>query len=186
MGIVVALELADAGHRVLVLESGGLRFNRAAQDLAREAGNDPWHVPSELSVRRQLGGTSAARGGRCVPFDPIDFEPRTAVPDALWPVEYEEIARYLGPACEWCQCGRPVFNALELPELAGHSMIPGFREGDVLTTSLERWALPTRFGRFYRRRLRDSQQLEVLTGLTCTRIACDPRTGEVDHWCSAR
>lgn len=181
MGIVVALELADAGHRVLLLESGGLRFDPAAQDLSREASNDPWHVPSELSVRRQLGGTSAAWGGRCVPFDPIDFEARAAVPDALWPVEYEEIARYLGSACEWCQCGKPVFSALELPELAGHSMIPGFRDGDVLTTSLERWALPTRFGRFYRKRLRKSQQLEVLTGLTCTRIACDPRTGQVDH-----
>jgi choline dehydrogenase-like flavoprotein len=181
MGIVVALELADAGHRVLLLESGGLRFDPAAQDLSREAGNDPWHVPSELSVRRQLGGTSATWGGRCVPFDPIDFEPRATVPDALWPVGYEEIARYLGRACEWCQCGKPVFSALALPELAGHSMIPGFRDGDVLTTSLERWALPTRFGRFYRKRLRNSQQLDVLTGLTCTRIACDRRTGEVDH-----
>src|SRR5437764_14993262 len=78
MGIVVALELADAGHRVLLLESGGLRFDPAAQDLSREASNDPWHVPSELSVRRQLGGTSAAWGGRCVPFDPIAFEPRAA------------------------------------------------------------------------------------------------------------
>jgi choline dehydrogenase-like flavoprotein len=153
----------------------------AAQDLSRRAGADPWHVPSELSVRRQLGGTSALWGGRCVPFDPIDFEPRPAVPDALWPVAYEEMARYLGRACEWCQCGEPIFSALRLPELADRSMIPGFRDGDVLTTSLERWALPTRFGRFYRKRLEDSQQLELITGLTCTHIACDPATGEVDH-----
>lgn len=140
-----------------------------------------------MACPQRAVGTPAARrhinpwGGRCVPFDPIDFERRAAVSDAVWPVKYEEIARYLGPACEWCQCGKPVFSARELPELAGHSMIPGFRDGDVLTTSLERWALPTRFGRFYRKRLRDSQQLEVLTGLTCTRIACDPRTGQVDH-----
>lgn len=181
MGTVVALELADAGHRVLLIESGGPRPDRAIQALSRQAGNDPWHVPSDLAVRRQIGGTSATWGGRCLPFDPIDFEPRPAVHDAQWPVKYEELARYLGRACEWCRCGRPVFNALDLPELATRSMIPGFPDGDVLTTSLERWSLPTRFGRVYRKRLVKSQQLELITGLTCTHIACDPTTGEVDH-----
>jgi choline dehydrogenase-like flavoprotein len=181
MGIVVGLELADKGHRVLLVESGGVRFDQAAQELARQAGNDPWHVPSALAVRRGVGGTSATWGGRCVPFDRIDFEPRPAVPDSLWPVEYDEMERYLGRACEWCRCGRPVFSALELPELADRSMIPGFPDSDVLTTSLERWSLPTRFGRVYRRRLEASRQLELLTGLTCTHVACDPESGKVDH-----
>jgi len=181
MGIVVALELAEKGHRVLLVESGGLKFERAAQDLARHSGNDVWHVPADLAVRRQIGGTSATWGGRCVPFDPIDFEPRPAVPDALWPVRYEEMARYLDRACAWSRCGKPVFSALELPELAGRSMIPGFPDGDVLTTSLERWSLPTRFGRVYRKRIEQSPQVDLVAGLTCTHIACDPATGEVDH-----
>jgi len=181
MGIVVALELSEKGHRVLLVESGGNKFERAAQDLARHAGNDAWHVPADLAVRRQIGGTSATWGGRCVPFDPIDFESRPAVADALWPVGHEEMARYLGRACAWARCGKPVFSALELPELAGRSMIPGFRDGDVLTTSLERWSLPTRFGRVYRRRIESSPRLELVTGLTCTHIACDPATGETDH-----
>jgi choline dehydrogenase-like flavoprotein len=181
MGIVVACELADADHRVLLLESGGVRFDPRAQGLSEQAGNDPWHVPSALAVRRQIGGTSATWGGRCVPFDRLDFEPRPVVPGALWPVEYDEMARYLARACEWCRCGRPVFNALELPELAGRSMIPGFHDGDVLTTSLERWSLPTRFGRVYRKRLKRTGNLELITGLTCTHIACDRTTGHVDH-----
>jgi choline dehydrogenase-like flavoprotein len=181
MGIVVGLELADKGHRVLLVESGAVRFDREAQELSRQAGNDPWHVPSSLAVRRGVGGTSATWGGRCVPFDRIDFEPRAVLPNALWPVEYDEMAPYLGRACEWARCGRPVFSALELPELAGRSMIQGFPDGDVLTTSLERWSLPTRFGRVYRERLERSAQLELITGLTCTHIACDPQTGDVDH-----
>lgn len=181
MGIVVGLELADKGHRVLLVESGGVRFDPAAQELARQSGNDPWHVSSALAVRRGVGGTSATWGGRCVPFDRIDFEPRPAVPDALWPVEYDEMTRYLQRACEWCRCGRPVFSAVELPELAGRSMIPGFPDGDVLTTSLERWSLPTRFGRVYRKRLELARRLELVTGLTCTEIACDPHSGQVDH-----
>jgi choline dehydrogenase-like flavoprotein len=181
MGIVVGLELADKGHRVLLVESGGVRFDEAAQELARQAGNDPWHVPSALAVRRGIGGTSATWGGRCVPFDRIDFEPRPVVPDARWPLEYDEMARYLGRACEWCRCGRPVFSALELPELADRTMIPGFPDGDVLTSSLERWSLPTRFGRVYRKRLEAARQLELITGLTCTHIACEPSGGDVDH-----
>lgn len=181
MGIVVALELADTGHRVLLVESGGFKFDSAAQELSRRAGADPWHVPSELAVRRQLGGTSTTWGGRCVPLDPIDFEPRPAVPDDLWPVAYDEMARYLGRACEWCLCGKPIFSALDLPELADRSMIPGLRDGDVVTTSLDRYAPPTRFGRVYRKRLEKSRQLELIIGLTCTHIACDPTTGEADH-----
>jgi choline dehydrogenase-like flavoprotein len=182
MGIVVALELADKGHRVLLVESGGLKFDQSTQELSRQAGNDPWHVPSDLAVRRGIGGTSATWGGRCVPFDRIDFEPRPAVPEALWPVSYDEVARYLGRACAWCRCGKPVFGAHELPELSGKSMIPGFPDGDVLTSSLERWSLPTRFGRVYRKRLKKSRTLELITGLTCTHIACDPATGQVDHF----
>jgi choline dehydrogenase-like flavoprotein len=60
-------------------------------------------------------------------------------------------------------------------------MIPGFPDGDVLTSSLERWSLPTRFGRVYRKRLEAARQLELITGLTCTHIACEPSSGDVDH-----
>ena len=51
----------------------------------------------------------------------------------------------------------------------------------MLTSSLERWSLPTRFGRVYRKRLQAARQLELITGLTCTHIACDPGSGAVDH-----
>jgi choline dehydrogenase-like flavoprotein len=181
MGIVTGLELADAGHRVLLIESGGLKFDPKIQELSSQAGNDPWHAASDVTIRRQLGGTSTLWGGRCVPFDPIDFEPRPAVREALWPLHYDEVSRFFAQACEWCQCGKPVFDARQLPELAEKSMIAGLPDGDVLTTSLERWALPTRFGSFYRKRLEKSPLLHVVTGLTCTNIACDPATGEVDH-----
>ena len=181
MGIVTGLELGDAGHRVLLIESGSVKFDRETQALAGQAGNDPWHVSSDVAIRRQLGGTSALWGGRCVPFDPIDFEPRPVVPETLWPVEYDEMTRYLDRACEWAQCGKAAFSAREVPELADARMIQGFDDGDVITTSLERWSLPTHFGRFYRRRLEQSERLEVITGLTCTNIACDPAAGDVDH-----
>lgn len=183
MGIVCALELADAGHRVLVIESGSLRPNRATQDLSESdaIGNDRWHVAKSLAVRRQLGGTSALWGGRCLPFDPIDFDPRPTQPHPLWPIDHSDVAAHLARGCEWCRCGRPIFNASELPELASRDMVPGLPDGTVRTTELERWALPTRFGRLYRRRLLCHPNIDVVTGLTCVHIACAAGGGAVAH-----
>ncbi len=190
--IVTALTLARAGRSVLLLESGGERYDERAQRLGDTVGKDPHHVEAELAMRRQIGGSSNLWGGRCVPFDPIDFEPRPIVGDAAWPVSYEEIAPYLGPACEWCRCGEPVFEAGQVPELAGRSLIPGFRDGEVRADELERWSLPTNFGRVYRGELERAPTLRLETGLTVTEVV--PRPGgsptgggrSVDHLLARR
>src|ERR1700712_455283 len=92
MGIVTALELANAGTSVTLVETGLHRFGKAIQRLSDADSRDAdyCHVAKHLAVRRQVGGTSNLWGGRCVPFDPIDFSPRPVMPDALWPVSYAE------------------------------------------------------------------------------------------------
>jgi choline dehydrogenase-like flavoprotein len=74
-----------------------------------------------------------------------------------------------------------VFNARELPGLAERDMVPGLADGNLVTTSLERWALPTRFGPFYRKRLEQTANVDLIMGLTCVNVACEPSTGAVDH-----
>lgn len=182
LGIIVALELGDAGHRVLLIESGAKRFSESAQDLSASVVelDDPWHVARELAVRRQLGGTSVLWGGRCVPFDPLDFEPRPVVPERLWPLGYSDIEPYFQQACDWMRCGQPIFDAGQEPRLAHRSMLAGFSDDDVRTTALERWSLPTRFGRLYRRRLERHRNVTVVLDLTCTALRCNPDTGRVD------
>lgn len=174
LGIVVALELADQGLQVTLIESGFSRNHASSQRLSDEPAtqDDPFHVEKELAVRRQVGGTSTLWGGRCVPFDPVDFEPRPALPDQLWPVTLDDIRPYFQRACDWCVCGKPVFNAQQIPALADKSMIPGLPDGDVRTTDLERWSLPTRFGKVYGRRLADHPRVVLITGATCTEIKC--------------
>ena len=152
-GIVTALELEAAGHDVTLIESGGARLEAAPQHLADYAGTDPYHVPFSLAVRRQLGGGSVLWGGRCVPFDPVDFDHRAA-PDAQWPVTYDDVARHFPAAARYMGCGEPAFDAQEIPALAGRTLVPGLPDEDVRTSSLERWSLPTNFGREHRRRLR--------------------------------
>jgi choline dehydrogenase-like flavoprotein len=178
-GIIVALELARAGHRVLLIESGGDRFDPQRQELGETAGEDPHHDAMSLATRRQIGGASNLWGGRCVPFDPIDFAPRELVGEARWPLAYDDVAPYMERAAEWCRCGEPVFNAAAVPELAERTLLPGWVDGDVRASDLERWSLPTRFGSVYREALRRTPGVRLATDLTCTEVV--PAEGGSEH-----
>src|SRR5690606_18652811 len=81
-------------------------------------------------------------------------------------------AGYFEKACEWMRCGRPVFDVRQLEHLPA-AMIPGLRDGDITTTSLERWSLPTDFGREYYHMLRDAPNVRVITDATCVRLNLD-------------
>lgn len=179
-GIVTALELAEAGIDVLLLESGRVKPDQRAQHLGEAVVIDPLiHSATSITTRRQVGGTSAIWGGRCVPFDRVDFEPREHVPNARWPVSYDDLQPYFGRACDWLMCGRPVFDAAAVPALSGRSLVPGLPDGTVRTSELERWSLPTDFGREYGQRLRDSPNVRLVTSVVCTEIVCQPDRTEV-------
>ncbi len=183
IGIATALELAGSGVRVALIESGLERSDQAAQDLSAldSRQDDHFHSSGDLMIRRQVGGTTALWGGRCVNFDRIDFEDRPLTAQAPWPIAYEDVEPYLQRACDWAACGRAVFNARDIPEIAGRDMVAGLPDGRVRTTDLERWALPTRFGREYRVALRDTPGLTLWTGLTCTEIVTTQAGDSVDH-----
>ena len=180
-GIVLSLELADAGLQVTLIDSGGDSFDAEVQRLGDTVGEDPPHAPMSLATRRQLGGASNLWAGRCVPFDPIDFYPRPITGNVRWPVGYEELRGYFGRACDWCVCGKPNFDVGEIPDLAQSSLIPGWPGDQIRATALERWSLPTNFGQHYRARLRASPRVRLVTGLTCTEIVCCADGRSVDH-----
>src|SRR3954453_14618237 len=85
-GIPCAHELIGSGKSVIQLESGGLTLEPESQVLAEGEVADPSsHGPLELYRRRMFGGTTSAWGGRCSPFDEIDFEKRDYVAHSGWP-----------------------------------------------------------------------------------------------------
>jgi choline dehydrogenase-like flavoprotein len=172
-GIVLARELSASRLNVLLLESGRETFDARIQALGDAELADEHHVATELATRRQLGGASNTWGGRCVPFDQVDFEKRDVTGGIAWPVTYDELARYFAGACDWLRCGRPVFSARELPELADRALVPGLRDSDVLASSLERWSLPTNFAREYGRALAGDPRIRLVLGATCVRVNCD-------------
>jgi choline dehydrogenase-like flavoprotein len=179
-GIVLALEVARGGASVWLIESGLATYSERIQKLADAAELDEeLHAPMSIATRRQIGGTSSIWGGRCVPYDAIDLDPRSFIGDASWPLSYDDLLPYYERTCEWMACGRPVFDAADVP--LPSSIVPGLVDGHVRSSSLERWSLPTDFGREYRRHLESSNNIRLVTGLTCIEIACAPGASRIDH-----
>jgi choline dehydrogenase-like flavoprotein len=83
-GLACALRCHELGLKTLLLEAGGERPTPGQPDiLAAEIAEPRFHDPTNITSAAALGGTSHWWGGRCVPFDPIDFE--------TWPISYEDL-----------------------------------------------------------------------------------------------
>lgn len=83
-GLACAFDLHDRGLRVVLLEAGGLRPVPGEPDVrAAEIRYPQYHDPVEIVAASALGGSSHWWGGRCVPFDPVDFR--------HWPIALEEM-----------------------------------------------------------------------------------------------
>jgi choline dehydrogenase-like flavoprotein len=162
VGITLALELERLGRSVLLLESGGEGAEAEAQALSDAHIVDPArHDAMKIAVARRLGGTSYLWGGRCLPFDPIDFEPRAAVGGALWPIGQDDIAPYYAAAVPYAHAGAPVFAV-------GDGKDPG---GDFSISSLERWSAKRRLGDAHRTTLASRPNIDLR--LHATAVALD-------------
>jgi choline dehydrogenase-like flavoprotein len=96
-GAVTAVRLAEVGLRVVVLEAGG-----ETASLPADEGLGQIDVGSAAEVgfgrAMQLGGSTNLWAGRIAPLEPIDFAPRSWVPDASWPLCYDELAPFFEQA----------------------------------------------------------------------------------------
>lgn len=148
-GIVVAAELAEAGHDVVVLEAGSdSHDSHSARDIYRSIGAHVWgaqgdtrginrgspYFPLRMSRVRGVGGSARAlksHGLRSRPLDAIDFEPRVG---AKWPISYSDFAGCLEDAAQYC--GIPEWNipwdASQFPlgdRQSSNLAVVGFRHG---------------------------------------------------------
>jgi choline dehydrogenase-like flavoprotein len=183
-GITLACEFDCSGFKVLLLEAGGIRLDAAASnELYRGTANAPHPNPSEFR-RVVFGGTTGIWGGRCVPFDPIDFEKRDYVADSGWPISYDEIAQYYPRAMAYCDAGAfdfSVTNSLCTGANATPTRgvplatIPGLNDDSViLADRIERYSLPTDFGKRYRAQIARSANVTVLLSARCVSLHRQP------------
>lgn len=97
-GIALAREFGDTRRRVVILESGGLGFERGAQRLADGESSGLPHQGLTEGRRRQFGGAANLWGGYCVELDELDFAPRPWVPYSGWPIAKTELEAYYARA----------------------------------------------------------------------------------------
>ncbi len=168
-GITLATELDAAGLRVLLVEAGGLNPDRGLSDYYGGTATAPHADPTQFR-RTVFGGTTGLWGGRCVPFQPIDFETRGYVSNSGWPIAYEDLSRHYPRALEYCDAGAFDFTASGSVRPFADT-IEGFDGEDaVITDRIERYSLPTDFGRRYRERIRQSTHITALLGARCLRL----------------
>jgi choline dehydrogenase-like flavoprotein len=95
-GISMALDFVDTPVRVIVLESGGLTYERATQRLYDGVNVGLRYEPLDLSRVRMFGGSTSRRGwaGWCKLLAPLDFERRPWVGLSGWPIARKDLDPY--------------------------------------------------------------------------------------------
>jgi choline dehydrogenase-like flavoprotein len=174
-GITLACEFDGFGLKVILLEAGGLKPDASSMDFYRGTATEP-HPDLAQYRRTAFGGTTSIWGGRCVPLDPIDFERREYVSQSGWPISYSEVEQYYPQALTYCDAGKFDFTVAGALKQASPT-IGGFHgAGVVLADRIERYSLPTDFGKRYRSRIAQSADVTAVLYARCVKLC--KRAGE--------
>ncbi len=174
-GISLALEFIGSGMAVLLLESGGIKPESETQALYAGTVEDArLHSPPDRYRQRRFGGSTTIWGGRCVPFDDIDFESRSWVPHSGWPIGRSALLPYYKKANALCQAGSFQYSYAEAFNSVPRAMIEGFRSQHFSTDTLERFSCPTNFAHCYGERLRAAPNVRLLLHANVTALELNP------------
>ena len=184
-GISLALALADSGHYILLLESGGDAFDAKAQALYAGSQSGVAYTALDGGRLRYLGGSTNHWGGWCRPLDEIVFETRDWVPHSGWPFGRKEIEPYFARAQALVEAGPWIYDGADrmvgddgpvVPLGAGGVYTSWFQfsrtRGDIL---------PTHFGQRYQDDLKRAAKVMPLFHANVTGIRLSRDGGRVDH-----
>jgi len=178
-GITLARNLAGKGHSVILLESGGLDFEQATQDLYRGANIGMPYYELDQARLRFFGGTVSIWGGRCALLDPIDFEPRDWVEHSGWPIGRADIDPFYERAHRFFELGE--FNYTDRIWDALGVAPPGF-DADAIDAVL--WRFDEETDRFVAAQTRDlinSPNLKAVLHANVVGIRASHDAASIDH-----
>jgi choline dehydrogenase-like flavoprotein len=99
-GIVLAVELARYGKRVLLLEGGGAGIEGPSQETYKSDVVGHPHRGVHTGRFRAHGGTTTMWGGQILELDEIDFARREWISGSGWPFAKSELTRHYARALE--------------------------------------------------------------------------------------
>ncbi|MFL5279647.1 MAG: FAD-dependent oxidoreductase [Rhodopila sp.] len=170
-GISLAREFDGQPFRVILLEAGKLRRDRAAQALYKGDNVGLHYEDLDQARSRYFGGSSNCWGGFCRPLDPQDFERRDWVPNSGWPIQRSDLMPYYQCAHALLQLGPPEYNPstweswINRPDAR---LVP--LPGDRAINMISQLSPPTRFGRYYRREMIRSGNVMAYLNANITEI----------------
>jgi choline dehydrogenase-like flavoprotein len=185
-GITLALSLANAPIKMLLLESGGMDFDAATQALYAGQESGVRYIPLDTTRLRYLGGGTNHWGGWSRPLDRIDFERREWLPFSGWPFPRDDLEPYFARAQHLIEAGPFLYDKLAEGVLPGPLLPLG--KGGLYNSFFQfsQWHgnpqhLPTAFGHRYAEQLKRIPNLQLMlhANVTGLRLAKDVRW--LDH-----
>jgi choline dehydrogenase-like flavoprotein len=174
-GIAIAKQFDGTDVSVLLIESGGLDFDKQTQDLYRGT-NTRGDFKLHRTRYRMLGGTSYVWGGWCAPLDPSDFESKSWVPGSGWPIGSADLAPYYRRAQPLFELGRYRYEADEWDFGSGRILS---LDPDKLRHRLWQLSPLAHFGDTYADELRRFSNVKVLLYANVVDIETNPEQSTV-------
>jgi choline dehydrogenase-like flavoprotein len=170
-GAIVAVELANAGVDVIVLESGSKDPDHRIDTVLDEV-EVSGSVDLRFGLSRQLGGATNLWSGRVAPFQRIDFERRDWVPDSGWPITDGDLEPYY----------RRVGEILNIP---GHSYFTASNQSFLTSKQIEiksfQWASqPFNAGDYLKSAAAGRDTLRLVLNAPVIRLSENRDAGSVD------
>lgn len=162
-GIALARTLASKGHRIALMEAGGIRPSGLSQAFYKGDSIGLPYYPLDACRLRYLGGTSNHWEGMTRPLDVRDFEPLPHHPLNEWPIRKRDLDPY----------SEQTADILDLSE--EEPTLDLFRGTDVQVEPIAfRMSAPTRFGAKYKDELAKSRLISLCVNANLVDIELDP------------
>lgn len=184
-GISIAKELEATSLDVCLLESGGLTYETATQDLyGGQTQGQPWYdagtrerghnqiIPELIFSRLRFFGGSTNHWGRgCVPLQNETFAVRPWVPYSGWPIDQSDLEPFYPQALALCgiptdHFPRPPVDPLPIDPTKLHYQTGGLSD--------------VNFGTTYRDALEKADNVKVLLHANLLELCANPNASKVE------
>lgn len=176
-GISLALEMAGSEARICMLEAGGTRYERSAQDLLRGETSGDAYPPLRDTRFSAFGGSTRLWAGWCRPLDDIDFEPRPWLSEGGWPFGREALLPHYRRAQELCGLGAFEYDPATWEARGAARRLP-VEDADLTTILFQ--VNPIDFGVTYRSALQNQPNVRVLLHGVAMRLRTSDASEAVD------
>lgn len=179
-GISIARELEKQGIDTCLLESGGLQPDHETRDLYRGKATGLNYQFADGCRARFLGGSSNCWGGWSRPLDAWDFEQRDWVPHSGWPFGLPHLEPYYRRTHEVLKLGPINFDPSFWEKAIGRPDVRRFPlESGKVRDTISQFSPPVRFGKDYRRELRNARYVRIFLYANVTQIIPDSLSGRI-------